>query len=139
MHPKPAGFWIRFLALFVDSLLSGVLTLLIAVLIGDTAYFSAAVGVSSMADSIGGLIYSVVFVILFTASNLMGSPGKLACRIKVVNTDMTQVTLWKSIGRWLAYFLSTITFLIGYMMAGWNEEKKALHDMVCGTRVVYRD
>jgi uncharacterized RDD family membrane protein YckC len=25
------------------------------------------------------------------------------------------------------------------MIAGWNEEKKALHDMICKTRVVYRN
>ncbi|MFC2947059.1 RDD family protein [Virgibacillus sediminis] len=140
MSPKPAGFWIRFLALFIDSILSAVLTLIIAVLIGDSTYFSSsALGETSLADSIGGLIYSLVFIVIFTASNLMGSPGKLACRIKVVNEDMTQISLLKSFGRWLAYILSTITLLIGYMMAGWNREKKALHDIVCGTRVVYRD
>jgi uncharacterized RDD family membrane protein YckC len=26
---------------------------------------------------------------------------------------------------------------LGFFMIGWTQEKKGLHDMICGTRVVY--
>jgi uncharacterized RDD family membrane protein YckC len=142
---KPAGFWIRFLATLIDGILTSILAWIIATLIGDQTYFrsfdifSSEYGMTSTSDSIANLIYTIIFIIIFTASRYKGSPGKLVCRIEVLNTDMTQISFWKSVGRVFAYLLSTITLFIGFMMAGWNREKKALHDMVCNTRVVYRN
>ncbi|MEC5423834.1 RDD family protein [Virgibacillus sp. C22-A2] len=137
---KPAGFWIRFLATVIDSVLIAVLAAIIAVISNDPTYFnnSGYGGENSVSENISGFVYSVVFIIIFTASRYMGSPGKLACRIQVMNTDMTKISMLKSIGRYFAYILSALPLLIGFMMAGWNEEKKALHDIICSTRVVYR-
>jgi uncharacterized RDD family membrane protein YckC len=36
------------------------------------------------------------------------------------------------------YIVSGIILLIGYIMAGFDEEKRALHDRVCDTRVIYK-
>jgi uncharacterized RDD family membrane protein YckC len=41
-----------------------------------------------------------------------------------------------AVGRYFAHMLSAFTLYIGYMMAGWDEEKRALHDRICDTRVV---
>ncbi|WP_017186268.1 RDD family protein [Alkalibacillus haloalkaliphilus] len=141
---KPAGFWMRFVAVLVHGIVMLALTWVIAVLIGDEEFFqSFQVEVTEQyattSDNIANLIYSIIFIIGFTASQLKGSPGKLICRIQVVNPDMSKISIWKSIGRYFAYILSIIPFLIGLMIAGWNKEKKALHDMICNTRVVYRD
>lgn len=152
-HLKPAGFWIRFLAVFIDGIFNSVLTFIIGTLVNDTTnnaeqtdaidaskgFFEVMKDNSSPSELTSNLIYVIVFIIIFTATQLKGSPGKLVCRIQVVNSDMTQISILKSIGRYLAYFLSGVIFLIGFMMAGWNKEKKALHDMICNTRVVYRN
>ncbi|ASK60962.1 RDD family protein [Virgibacillus phasianinus] len=137
---KPAGFWIRFLAALVDGLISFALTLVIALILNDQEFFNNINRntTDSTSESIVNLLYPVIFIIFFTASKYKGSPGKMICRIQVLNVDGSQISLWKSVGRYFAYFISAITLLIGFMMAGWNEEKKALHDMICDTRVVYR-
>ena len=36
------------------------------------------------------------------------------------------------------YIVSGIILLIGYIMVGFDNEKRALHDRVCGTRVIYK-
>ncbi|MBP1947484.1 RDD family protein [Virgibacillus litoralis] len=140
---KPAGFWIRFLANIIDGILIYIIGAIIAILINDERFFSspgneANTWYSSPSEDISNLIYVVVFIIIFTASKYKGSPGKLACRIQVLNVEMTQISMLKSIGRFFAYFLSALPLGIGFLMAGWNEEKKGLHDIICSTRVVYR-
>ncbi|HSS05580.1 MAG TPA: hypothetical protein VLK83_00410, partial [Rhodanobacteraceae bacterium] len=35
--------------------------------------------------------------------------------------------------------LSGLILAIGFMLAGWTEKKQALHDMLAGTFVVFRD
>jgi len=141
---KPAGFWIRFLAAFIDGILTSIIAWIVAVLINDQNYFnnlnfsSGNPSFYTTSEVLSNLIYGVVFIIIFTASHFRGSPGKLICRIQVLNPDMTQISIPKSIGRYFARILSTIPLLIGFMMAGWNREKKALHDIIASTRVVYK-
>ncbi|WP_027964721.1 RDD family protein [Halalkalibacillus halophilus] len=139
---KPAGFWIRFIALIVDGIAILTLSWVVAVLIGDEQYFQnlqTTETVTSAAEAIGSITYIVIFIILFTASQLKGSPGKLLLRIEVLDRDMNKISILRSIARYFSQTISTVIFFIGFMMAGWNKEKKALHDMICNTRVVYRE
>jgi hypothetical protein len=41
-----------------------------------------------------------------------------------------------SVGRYFAKMLSSLTLLIGYIIAAFDEEKRSLHDRICNTRVV---
>lgn len=150
---KPAGFWMRFLATIIDGILISVLTWIIAILINDNTTNQLQQSLNQSSDElsmsveymmspselIASLLYAIVFVIIFTATSLKGSPGKLLCRIQVVNPDMSKISIGKSIGRYLSYIISGFIFMIGFMMAGWTKDKRALHDMICNTRVVYRD
>ena len=150
---KPAGFWIRFLATLVDGILSSVLAWILSILMNENASQSINNSLTqspdemaltfenlvSPSDSIANLLYAIIVVIIFTATQFKGSPGKVLCRIQVVNPDMTQIGIGKSIGRYFSYILSAIPLMIGFMLAGWTKDKKALHDMICNTRVVYRD
>ena len=67
-----------------------------------------------------------------------GTPGKLAAGLRVVTADGQAIGLWRALGRTFGEFLSAITLCIGYIIAAFDDEKRALHDHVCGTRVVYR-
>lgn len=150
---KPAGFWIRVLAAIIDGILAVVLTWIISILINDNTSnqlqhsYNQAPGewsasfeyMASTSEVIANLIYGIIFVIIFTATQYKGSPGKLICRIQVVNPDMSKIGIGKSIGRYFSYILSGMIFMVGFMMAGWTKEKRALHDMICNTRVVYRE
>ncbi len=138
---KPAGFWIRFLAIFIDSLFVSLLTWLVAALItGEVEQLQQTQQqTETNAEELSSSIYSVFFIILFTASRFKGSPGKMICKIQVTNEDGSTISILKSLGRYFAYILSALILMIGFMMAGWTERKRALHDYICQTVVTYRD
>src|SRR5690625_1120400 len=93
---KPAGFWIRFLATLVDGILSSVLAWILSILMNENASQSINNSLTqspdemaltfenlvSPSDSIANLLYAIIFVIIFTATQFRGSPGKLLCRIQ---------------------------------------------------------
>jgi uncharacterized RDD family membrane protein YckC len=62
--------------------------------------------------------------------------GKMALGLKVVRADGTKLDLGVSVGRYFAKILSAIILMIGYLMAFWDPEKRALHDRLCETRVI---
>jgi uncharacterized RDD family membrane protein YckC len=66
------------------------------------------------------------------------TPGKMACKIKVVTADGGKVSYLLAFGRYFAKVLSSLTCLIGYIMAAFDDEKRALHDRICNTRVVFK-
>jgi len=139
-----AGFWIRFAAYFVDGIITG----LIGGLIGGIAGFViGASGAISGDRQVAGLI------IIKVVSGLLGfgvraayfiyfigkdgqTPGKKLCRIRVVNADGSPDGYGKATGRFFGYLLSSLILCIGFLMAAWDDEKRALHDRLCNTRVV---
>ena len=60
----------------------------------------------------------------------------MAVKARVVNADGSKVSYAKAFARSLAEYLSIVTLFIGYILAAFDSEKRALHDRVCGTRVV---
>ena len=67
------------------------------------------------------------------------TPGKMILGLKIVNADGSEkISFGKAVGRHFAKWVSSIIFSIGYMMAGWDDEKRSLHDRMCSTRVIYK-
>lgn len=83
------------------------------------------------------LMFSFLYHVWFTASPWQATPGKRWCDIHVVRTDGQLITLGFSAIRWFARLMSWFTFGLGFIMAGFSREKTAMHDAICGTRVVY--
>lgn len=84
-------------------------------------------------------LISGIYNIWFTAAPSMATPGKRWCKLVVVNANGTPLSLGKSALRWFASGTSWLPFGLGFAMAGFSHEKTAMHDAICGTRVVYRD
>jgi uncharacterized RDD family membrane protein YckC len=140
-----AGFWIRVVASLIDSIILGVVnsilqfTLLrpmlgVGELENNPAALMAAAGAVGMMGLLGmvlGCAYESVFV-----SQMGATPGKMALGMKVVRPDGSRVDLGRAIGRYFAKLLSALILLIGYIMVGFDSEKRGLHDMICDTRVV---
>ncbi len=146
-EPEYAGFWIRFAAAFIDgisvSIAGFVITLGAMMLLENEASIAAmeAAGPEAAADPFYGWLYFLIsagYYIGFTGSVMQGTPGKKAVGIRVMTSDFQDITYLRAAGRYLGYILSYITVMIGFMMAGWNRRKRALHDMAAGTIVVYR-
>ena len=136
-----AGFWIRFAAVFLDGLILFVVNFCIKVLAGLTA--SQAIGVQPQdavvlqlalmaIQLVIGLSYEVILIGKYGATL-----GKMACKIKVVTADGGRVSYLRALGRYFAKMLSYMICLIGFIIAAFDEQKRALHDHICNTRVVF--
>jgi uncharacterized RDD family membrane protein YckC len=62
--------------------------------------------------------------------------GKMLLRVRVVQVDGAPISLGQSLLRFIGYFVSYLTLLLGYLLAGFRSDKRALHDLIAGTRVV---
>jgi uncharacterized RDD family membrane protein YckC len=60
----------------------------------------------------------------------------MALKLRVVRADGSPVGYGLAAGRYLSKILSALILLIGYIMAAFDEQKRALHDRICDTRVV---
>jgi uncharacterized RDD family membrane protein YckC len=139
-----AGFWIRVVARLIDGITLGVAQAFIALLFFGT--FGAQFLPSMMRSRPIGLrlsfqLISYAIAIGYEAVFLRyqgATLGKMAVGLKVVRSDGGSLGWGISFGRYFMYIVSGIILLIGYIMAGFDNEKRALHDRVCGTRVIYK-
>jgi uncharacterized RDD family membrane protein YckC len=76
-------------------------------------------------------LYEIIMVAQFGATL-----GKMAAKVQVVTEDGARLGYGRSTGRHFAKILSSLILGIGYLMAIWDPEKRALHDRICGTRVI---
>jgi uncharacterized RDD family membrane protein YckC len=145
------GFWIRLGARLIDSFVMIVpIVFLAAVLIPNL--IRARSDAPSPAVGYFGLTF---FLLLFTAVisyevvmlRYRGATvGKMACGLKVVRPDGRGLGWGVSFGRFFMWnivtngipYLNLILMLISGIMAGVDQEKRALHDRVCDTRVIYK-
>lgn len=141
-----AGFWIRFGAKFIDGIILWVAMMVILLPIqfafavdpnqvaaGDSGVFFLLMALQFLIQIGIPLAYVTYFIGKFQAT-----PGKMACGIKVIRPDGESLSFMRAFGRYFSELLSSMTFTIGYIMAAFDSEKRALHDRVSDTRVVYK-
>ncbi|HUA39337.1 MAG TPA: RDD family protein [Candidatus Sulfopaludibacter sp.] len=80
-----------------------------------------------------GILYEVILIGKYGATL-----GKMACKIKVVTADGGRVSYLRAFGRYFAKMLSSFTCLIGFIIAAFDGQRRALHDHICNTRVVFK-
>jgi uncharacterized RDD family membrane protein YckC len=147
-----AGFWIRFVARVIDGLLVGIVSSIILIpltflgiggasLVNTRDPATALAALPALMGVIG--ISFIVRIGLFAAyeiyfvSSRGATPGKMALGLKIIRADGGPVPVGLATGRFFAQFLSAFILYIGYIMAGFDPEKRALHDRLCETRVIY--
>jgi uncharacterized RDD family membrane protein YckC len=140
-----AGFWIRFAAAIIDGLVVGGANFAIGMIIGLTAGVStAARGHHDSAIIIVQLLTNLVGIAIALTYEtwLVGAYGatlgKMACGLKVVRPGGQKLTYARAFGRYWAKMLSALILYIGYIIAGFDSEKRALHDSICDTRVIWK-
>ena len=123
------GFWRRFFAAFLDSLI-----LMVGFCI---LFFLVPISTPQMGTILMGLV-SLLYYTLMPASNLQGTLGKLAIGAKIVDSNGSKISMGQSFLRYIGQFVSAIILCIGYIMIASHWQKRALHDLMAGTYVVNR-
>ena len=129
-----AGFWIRAGAKIIDWIILGVVqmgfSLILPIMARSGNGVAAAIALNVFQLAVAA-VYSTFFLGRYGATI-----GKMACQIKVVTDTGEPVTYLRALGRHFAEMLSSLILGIGYIMAGFDDEKRTLHDRICSTRVV---
>ena len=132
-----AGFWIRFVAVLIDGVILAVIQFFIRIplapMLADTSpqMILTLTAVYALISFAVGAAYEGFLIGQYGAT-----PGKMALGLKVVRTDGSAVSIGRAFGRYFAKLLSGFILFIGYIMAGFDVEKRALHDRICDTRVI---
>lgn len=137
-----AGFWTRFAAVFLDRIILWVVSRALVMAVG-LGTFRTNRNPSSGDLVLLLLVMLMVMAIAVSYETVMvakygATLGKMACKIKVVTADGGRVGYPRALGRYFAKILSSIICLIGYIMAAFDDQKRALHDRICDTRVVLK-
>ncbi len=150
--PRPAfrygGFWIRVAAKVIDGLI------MTPFLFGLFFYFMFPIFRNMSGDPNNPEMMQEIFKVemkmmplilllylaydLFFLGKFSATPGKMALGLKVVRSDGSRIGIGRIIGRFFAERINNFIFCIGYIIAGFDDEKRALHDHLCDTRVVYK-
>ncbi len=146
----PGGFWRRFIAAIVDGAVLSVLTFPIAFAFGLVVGYQAASHGSDIAHMKGQLGLTLLnwacsLVISFFYygwfySNKGGTPGKLLMGLRVVDEKTgTNISYGRAFAReTVGKLVSALVLFIGFLMVAFSTEKKALHDVMFGTRVLHK-
>jgi uncharacterized RDD family membrane protein YckC len=131
---------VRFCAIFLDGILIDIVVLVPMMLIYGVAVVTPA-GRGEIPAGLNVLFLTVQYLLpplyeIIMVGRFGATLGKMALKVKVVNADGSPISYAKSTGRYFAKILSGIILCIGYMMAIWDPEKRALHDRICNTRVI---
>jgi uncharacterized RDD family membrane protein YckC len=134
-----AGFWWRFVAALIDGLIIWVGSIAVGMSIaalGVIGNYSddLGTGLLGLADIAGVWLYFA----LQESSSRQATIGKRCCGIVVTDLGGNRISFGRATGRYFGKFISSLTLMIGYMMAGWTRRKQALHDIMAECLVLRR-
>jgi uncharacterized RDD family membrane protein YckC len=156
--PSPfAGFWLRFVAHIIDSLLSFVGVVVIALIVAGVVGFGSIRNAFDNTDAPDDFFTFTFICAIFVAILLMivaswlyfammesspyqGTLGKMALGLIVTDLQGRRVTFGRASGRFFSKIITgLIPFALGYIMAGFTEKKQALHDMIASCLVLRKN
>ena len=137
-----AGFWKRFAAYLIDFILLYIVEGVLAV------------GVLMMSPheiNVVGILYGVInfqlvsaalawaYFALFESSPMQATVGKYALGIYVTDRHGDPIGFSRATARYWLKLFSSLTLMVGWLMAAFTPRKQALHDLIAGTLVFSRE
>jgi uncharacterized RDD family membrane protein YckC len=116
-----AGFWRRFLALFLD---------------GIFVFFISMILILPFWIQPLTLVIAIFYHVVFETSPLRATPGKAIMGIAVIKVNGEKLTIKDSVMRFLMSIISSAILCFGYLMNLFTEKRQTLHDLVVGTIVI---
>ena len=133
-----AGFWIRLVAMIVDSILLCMVVFPILLYTYGWDYMTNdSLGpVAGVVDLLLNWIFPGVVTAWFWMAK-QSTPGKMLFSMKVLDAKTgNALTLWQAVGRYLAYIPASIILGMGLLMVAFDKKKQGMHDKLAGTVVV---
>jgi uncharacterized RDD family membrane protein YckC len=145
-HPTYAGFWLRAVAYLIDTIIVSVALALVgsfypsAFVIFPDAHETSRAALPQLTPLAILLAIPIVWLYyaLFEASSWQATPGKRVLRLYVTDLHGRPITFARATIRHFAKIISSLTFLVGYFLAGFTEKKQALHDVLARCLVLRR-
>lgn len=136
-----AGLGIRFFAFLINIIIGYIAGLVLGLLAGQSLIEASGFGDSKEITPFDGLLIGVSLALDMIYSAIMvtrygGTLGKLFTGLRIVRADGTALSWPRALGRTLAVYLSVLTCCTGHVIALFDSERRALHDHICGTRVI---
>lgn len=157
---KYAGFWIRFLASFLDTLFLALPVAIVIYFLSDGNWFDFSQYQQNIAYAMSGnadkalanqpqtslkweLLFEMtvlVVTVMFWRRFKGATPGKKFVHIKIVDAkSFKDLDNKQAITRSFGYIVSTLAFLIGFIMVAYRKDKRGLHDLLAGTVVIHEE
>jgi len=153
-----AGFWVRFVASFLDTLFLALPVAIVIYFLSDGNWFDFSQYQQNISYAMSGNAHKALsnqpqmsfkWELLFEVSVLIvtvlfwkrwrgATPGKRFVHIKIVDfKTLEDIDNKQAITRSLGYIVSTLLFLIGFIMVAFRSDKRGLHDLLASTVVIY--
>ena len=157
---KYAGFWVRFVASLLDTIILALPLGILVYLLSDGAWFDFSAYFKQIDAALAGdvkralanpvrtsftweivfEVLSFVIIILFWKRFKGATPGKSIMKIKIVDAKtLGELSNSAAITRSLGYIVSMFTLMIGFLMVAFRKDKRGLHDLMADTIVIYED
>ena len=132
-----AGFWIRFAATLIDTLILLLITLpLTFAFYGQSTQENAGLLPLGGWDVVINWVFPTIAVVLFWTCK-GATPGKMFTSMKVVDEKTgLKLSAGQSIIRYLAYFVSILPLFLGFFWIAVDKKKQGWHDKIARTVVI---
>jgi len=130
------GFWPRLGATVIDSVLLSMIVYPLLYTIYGNQYFTDDRFFAGGGHFLVSYVLPAIAIIAFWIYR-SATPGKMAIGATIVDAKtFLQPSKGQLIGRYFAYYLSTIPLGLGFLWIIWDPKKQGWHDKLAGTVVV---
>lgn len=150
--PKYVGFWARFVAFIVDSIVMSLLLIPLGYMLYDsgtiddliTAYSNLPSDPAAMEEVqmnpwlefLLNIVFPAVFFLLFWFYK-SATPGKMVINAVIVDAEtLGKPTKWQLGLRYFGYYVSVILLCLGFLWIAFDSKKRGWHDLMAGTLVI---
>jgi uncharacterized RDD family membrane protein YckC len=146
-----AGFWIRLLASFIDSVLIALIVGPLLWKIYGSGYFQAYLDLlqgqvnvaddrpmfAGAADVWLSLVLPAVGIVVFWMAR-EATPGKIWLKLRIVDAQtLAHMSTVQSVARYLGYYVSLLPFGLGLLWVAFDNRKQGWHDKLARTVVIH--
>ncbi len=133
------GFWARFAASIIDTIILIMITFPILFLIYGGEYFYSGESVQGWLDVIISYVFPILAIILFWLYK-SATPGKIALLAKVVDEKTgNKLSVKQVLIRYVAYYISLLPLGLGFIWIAMDKKKQGWHDKLAGSVVIRVD